>query len=607
MPHVILVGKEEFHTSADRLRGRELSSQAEEARVKTIRVRIPRLPYFRCVAVLFACVALGSPLFAQTAPIVQRLSPNTVFYVEWRGNSFLAGAKQKNHVLQLLHDPAFAPMLTEIAGQMQRGTLKNLGPAAAFVLPDLASFLDNAVVFGIVTNPDAMKTAAPDKSASPFATFLVYDSTGKADLIQKWKALSALSSKTPVDVTKYDFGETSVEVRTTGKNASYSAQAGNYFVTSDQKQIVEDLITRFRSADAPATSVAQIAEYGQMRKYVGSDAALEVFARIPDMSQWNSADKNAKSMIQLSKNLHLEKIHVMAGALNFDGEETHIRGAVLGDTSPGGLFDLAGASSAAFQTQTVAESGPVFSMTRMNLSAMYQLLHDAIVGNLAPDQSANVTAMEGAAQSFLGMSIADALKLFTGEFASTSVYAEDGTPEQIFAATIQKPDAVLRVLRAVIGTMIVGEDSSGSTTYLDLASPYTDPSTHQRRRKFYYVAVTPQMILAAPRKAMLRQAMQRLSPEAADPPPTGVFANPAYAQLRARLPEKLSGLSGADIGQIPLDKLAQSLASQAPRSGNQQPPDMSHLKLDVISRYIHITLSGWWKDSNGVYFDSYIQ
>ena len=573
--------------------------------MNTIQLYYRRLPRF-CGAVLLGCAVFGAPLLAQTAPIAPRLSPNTVFYVEWRGNASLASASQKNHVLQLLHDPAFAQMLTQIARQIQTSTPKNGGPAAALVLPDLASFLDNAIVFGVVANPDAIK-AASDKPASPFATFLVYDSTGKADLIQKWKGLSALRSQTPVDVTKYDFGGTPVEVRTSGKNVTYSAQAANYFVVSDQKQTVEDLITRFRSPDAPATSIVQIAEYGQMRKYVGPEPSLEVFGRIPDMSQWNSTDKSAKQMVQLSKSLHLEKIHVLAGALNFEGETTRFRSAVLGDTSPGGPFDIAGASSAAFLTQPVAESGPVFSMTRMNFPAMYQLLHDAIVSNLPPQQAASMTAMEGAAQGFLGMSIPDALKLFTGEIGSASSYTEDGTAEQVYAVAIQKPDSVLRVLRAVIGTMIVGEDASGSTTYLDLAYPYRDPKTGLQRRKFYYVAVTPQMFLAAPRKAMLRQAMQRIAPEAADPPAGGIVANPAYAQLRARLPEKLSGLSSADIDRIPFDKLAQNFSSQPVQSGSQQPNEAPKLNLSVISRYLHITVSGWWKDSNGVYFDSYVQ
>jgi hypothetical protein len=573
-------------------------------------VRIPRWQRC-CLAVLLASLASSSSLLAQAPPIVQRLSPNTVFYVEWRGKAFLAGSEQKNHVLQLMHDPALAPLWTAIENHFQQDAQKSAGPAAAILLPDVSSFLDNPVVFGFVANPHAMKTAATGKSASPFAVFLVYDATGKTDLIQKWKALSLVGSKTSVDVTKYDFGGTSVEVRTIGKDVSYLAQAANYCLISNQKQTIEDLIARYHGADSPAASVSQSSEYEQVRKYMGADGALEIYAHIPDMSQWNPSDKNAKSMAQLSKAVHLEKIHVMGGALSFEGEATRFRGAVLGDSSPGGPFDLAGASSAAFQTQPVVEAGPAFSMSRINLGAMYQLLRGAIIGSLPPQQSANVTAMEGAAQNFLGMSISDALGLFTGEIASTSFYADDGTPEQIYAATIQKPDAVLRVLRAVIGTMIVGEDSSGPTTYLDLAYPYQDPKTHLRRRKFYYVAVTPQIILAAPRKAMLRQAMQRLTPEAADPPAAGVLGNPQYAQMRSRLPEKLSGLSGADIRQIPWEKLLESLRTQmaqgASQSNGQQPPDLTSLKPEVISHYLHIALSGWWKDSNGVYFDSYIQ
>jgi len=577
--------------------------------VNSISVRVCR-SYCRCLAVLIGLLALGTSVFAQISPIVQRLSPNTVVYIEWRGNSFLADAQQKNHVLQLIHDPAFASIGLAAAADFQQRTSNTAGPAAASLLPDVMSFLENPLVFGVVADPHALKAAVPEKPSSPFATFMVYDGAGKAELIQKWKARAAANSKAPVEVTKYDFSGTSVEVRTQGKNVSYSAQAGNYFVFSDQKQAVEDLITRFQGAINPAASVTQISEFAQARKYMGDNAALEFFARIPDFSLWNPTEKDSKSMLQAAKAVHLDKIHVMAGGVSFEGETTRMRGAVLGDASPGGLFDLAGASSATFQSQPVVEAGSAFSISRMNYAAIYQVVRDAIFGNLAADQAAQAGAIEGAAQGYIGMSIPDALKLFTGEFASTSSYTEDGTSERLYAATIQKPDAVLRILRAVIGTMIVGEDSSGSTTFLDVAYPYTDPSTHQRRRKFYYVAVTPQVLLIAPRKTMLREAMQRLSPSAADPP-AGVFANPQFAELRSHLPEKLSGLGGVDLSQIPWDKVMQSLAKQTAQGANQNNDqkqlDLSSIKFDAISRHLHIWVSGWWKDANGVYFDSYIQ
>src|SRR5690242_16400010 len=152
------------------------------------------------------------------------------------------------------------------------------------------------------------------------------------------------------------------------------------------------------------------------------------------------------------------------------------------------------------------------------------------------------------------MPVSDALGLMSGEIASFSTYSDDGTAQQLFAATIQQPQAVLRILRAVVGSMIVAEDSSGSITFLDIAYPYKDPKTGTQRRKFYYLAVTPQMLVGAPRKAMVRETVQRLrSPQDARAA-AGLLANPDFSRMRPLLPEKLSGLSGSDLAQIPWDR-----------------------------------------------------
>jgi hypothetical protein len=576
--------------------------------VNRIRICVRCLGVCAAAAVLVGCLTLSSRAFAQSAPIVSRLSPNTIFYVEWHGNSSLADAKQKNHFLQLLHDPAFAPMLTDLAGQMQKGPAKTLGPAAAFALPDLSSFLDNAAVFGVAINPDAPMPEA-GKPSTRYATFLVYDATGKSDLIQRWKALSALGSKTHMDVTKYDFSGTSVEVRASANSSTYMAQAGNYFVTSDQKPVIEDLITRFRSAELPSSSVADLTDYSRMQKYLGSNPALDFFIRIPSMNEWNLSNQSVRTAQQFFKNIHLEKVYAIGWSASFDGEATRIRGAAMGETSAGGPFDIAGASGTTFDTLPIVQTAPIFSITRIDLAATYQLINQAVTASMPPQQAAQVAMAEAAAQGFLGMPIPDALNLFTGEIASADLFADDGTVEQVYAVGIQKPESVLRVMRAVIGTMIVGEDSSGTTTFLDLAYPYTDPNTHMQRKKFYYVAVTPHMILTAPHKTLLRQALSRLTSAAAtaDPPASGIFANPAYGQLRANLPEKLSGMSGADISKIPFDLLLQKLRNQMATAPNQQDSDLSHLNPDLITHYIHISVGGWWKDSTGVYFDSYIQ
>jgi hypothetical protein len=557
--------------------------------------RRPRSHYFCFLSLLVFC----PPLFAQTAPLVERLRPDTIFYMEWRGAASLGPEEEKNHLLELLRDPDLALLLASLGNQIQKSSPKGTS-LSPMLLADLASFLDNGVVVGLVESPDAREA---DRHGWPVANFLVYDATGKADLIGKWKALAGAGGKTQVDVKKYDFGGTSVEVRATSTGRSYSAQAGKYFVASDSQRVIEDLITRFSARESPTSSVTQLPEYAQIRKYVGDHPVLEFFGRIPDLSRWSTpANPNAKSVRPFVDNLHLEKVRVLGGGLSLEGEAARMRGAVLGDTSPGGPFDLAGTSSASFQTLAAISAAPAFSVSRINLPAAYQLFWAAVSSNLTAQ---NVQMMEGAAQGFLGMPIVDALRLFTGEIGSMTTSTEDGRLEQLWAVSIEKPDAVTRVVRALIGTMIMSEDSSGPTTYLDIAYPYVDSETHQRRRKFYYLAVTGRLLLAAPRKEMLRQAVGRVEAGTADPPSAGVFANPEYLQYRSRLPEKLSGLGASDIAALPWEKILVNFVTQA--NPPQHPPDESWLKPGVIARHLHISVSGWWKDSNGLYFDSYVQ
>jgi hypothetical protein len=457
---------------------------------------------------------------------------------------------------------------------------------------------------------------------------LVYDATGKTALIEKWDTATEARGKNPPKVTHYDFGGTTVEVRDRGKSESYLAQSGHYFLASDQKAAIEELIARFRNADGPADSITQRAEYAEVQKFVGSGAALDFFARMPNLRELTPANPKNPAGEKIIENIHLDKVHAAGGAVSFAGPAMRVRGAIFGNTQPTGPFDIAGASGATFRTEEIAGQAPQFNVSRVNFAAIYRLFYGAIVPNLPQQQAANVAAMAGAVQGYLGMSIPDALDLFTGEVASTSTYASDGSEERVFAAAIQKPESVLHILRAVLGPMTLAEDTYGDATTLDIAFPYRDPATGLRRRTMYYVAVTPQMLLVAPRKAMLRKLLEETSAKGMGPGAAvakGAFADPQYAQLRALMPEKLSGLSVTDISVIPwvpvfakLESRAEEsakLAAQQPaqsskKAPNVRPPDYAWLKLvdpQVIPRHLHIAVSGWWKDTNGVYFDSYLQ
>ncbi|MGH9746830.1 MAG: hypothetical protein ACRD59_12065 [Candidatus Acidiferrales bacterium] len=565
-------------------------------------------------AIPFLLLVLAAfPAQAQTSALPDRLPANTIFYAYWLGMGSLTKAEKTNHVVQLFEDPQFALGRDALLKNFRNSIAKN-GPATSEPeTAEVLSLLDNPAVIGIVLNPAPAKTAAADKAPPPVGFFVVYDVHGKTAIVEKLRAANSASGKEVPTVMSYDFHGTKVEARATGTDVSYTALTPKHYFLADQKAVIEDLIARFGAAENPADSVTRIPEYKAIRAFVSSDASVEYFARIPDLSKSLSPEQLDKPGVKVAMNLHLDRVHVFGGSISFAGEATRFRGAVLGDTSAGTIFDVAGASGTSFVTWPVVSAGPIFGISRFNFPAIYQLLRAAALPVLPPQQAASVEMSEKMAQGFLGMPVSDALQLFTGELASQTAFADDGSSLKTYAVSIQKPQDVLRILRAVGGGFIVGEDTSGDTTFLDLVYPYTDPATGQKRRDFYYVAVTPTMLFAAPRKAAVREAMARLNAKTDAAKAVGNFSSPEFSSLRSLLPEKLSGLSAIAIAQIPWDKLLSREAQQmadAAKSSNSPPPSTDWLKAikpEVLTRHLHFGVSGWWKDSSGIYFDSYVQ
>jgi hypothetical protein len=583
----------------------------EVVQVKTREKRMSRRWHLLPI-LLVALLLPNASALAQTATIPDRLPPDTIFYLHWRGSAFVTGAEKKNHLLQLLEDPDLGPMREAAVKNFQHSFEAPGSTAPVLGLDDVVSLLENPIAMGLVANPP-QSAPAPDTAPTLVGVFFVYESAGKTALIQKLKAASKEAGGEIKTILSYDFGGTAVEARTNGTNVTYTAQTKTYYLVADQKRVIEDLITRFRGPGKPASSVTQLPEHQAIRSYIGGDSAIEIFGRIPDFNKWIPAAQREKPAARAATNLHLEKIHAMGGSVSFEGEATRVRGAVLGDASGGSLFDILGPSRAAFLTQPIVYPGPFFSMTRLDLAAAYQLLRAAAVGTLTDQQAAALNVYETMAQTFLGMPVADALRLFTGEFSSRSTFAEDGSLVKFFAVSIQKPQDVSRILRAVAGGMIVGEDTEGDATYFSLSFPYRDPATGQQRRNSYYVAVTPQFLYAGPQKALLREAVARGNSGSGDPAAKNSSADPEIDHLRALLPEKLSGFTGADMARVPWDKVTAQLSQQgadaSKKSENSTPPPswLNSIKPAALSRHLHGVVTGLWKDANGVYFDSYIE
>ena len=565
------------------------------------------------VAIVFVCIFAGSSLFAQTPPISERLPQNTLFYVQWRGKSFLGGADKKNHVFQLLEDPDFDVIRQALAKNLLQHQQKDASAAPVVQLSDLISLLDNPAAAGLIAGSAPSKAASPGDPSHLGSLFLVYDMTGKTDLVQKLKLAARAASKEKPQITTYNFGGTSIEVRVEGPNANteYSAQTANYLVFASQKEVIEDLVTRFGGASKPAPSVTQLPEYQAIRPYIGSDAAVEFFARTLDPDQWIPSEQKDQPLAKFIRNLHLDRIHVTGGGISFSGEAVHLRGGILGDTSAGSPLEFAGASSATFQTQSIVGTASYFSISRFNFAPLYQMIREAVLAAVTPQQAMGFASVEAMAQGFLGMSVTDALQLFTGEVASQLSFTEDGDSQQMFALTIQKPQDVLRLLRAGLAKMIAAEDTSGDTAYLDLSYPTHDPTSGQERRSFYYLAVTPQFLIVAPRKAMVREAVARINGKPAADSAGSIFSNTDFIHLRSLMPEKLSGIGGADLTRIPWDKVIIRYVQQMEQTEKQKSPPSSGwlqaIKPGLFSRHLHVSANGWWKDSNGIYFDYYIQ
>ena len=582
--------------------------------MNTIRTLARGVRRFRALVPLVLLIATGRSVLAQTPSLTDRLPASTVFFAYWHGMGAVTSAEKTNHVVQLFEDPQFVHARELLFKGLRENIAKN-GPATSDRdQAEVLSLFDNPAVVGVVLNPKLERKSTADSAPPPVTGFfVVYDAHGKTAIVEKLRAANRATGKEVPTVMSYDFHGTKIEARATGTDVSYTALTPQYYFLADQKSVIEELIARFGGAEKPADSVTQLPEYASMRPFIGADSALEFFARFPNLTKTLTPAQLEKPATKFAVNLRLDRISAFGGSVSFAGEAMRFHGAMIGEADAGGVFDFAGTSGTSFVTAPAVNSGPVFSISRFNFVAIYQMIRAAAEPLLTSQQTAAMDMYEKMAQGFLGMPVADALQLFTGEVASETSFADDGSSQRTYAISIQKPQDVLRILRAAGGSFTVGEDTSGTTTYLDLVFPSTDPKTGAKKRELYYVAVTPTMLFAAPRKALIRQAVARLDAKPNAAPAAGILSGTELTHQRSLLPEKLSGLSAADMVQIPWDKVIAHFADEmakAAKDSTTPPPSTEWLqavKPEVLTRHIHTGISGWWKDSHGIYFDSYIQ
>jgi hypothetical protein len=571
-----------------------------------------RTLFRRCFGLVVCLACLGAPAFAQKDSFADRLPPDTLAVFEWHGTASLAPASQSNPLLKVWADPAFASLREQWIRELQASSKPDATGSKLSVeeFKELVSLSANHFAVGVI-GEEFLETS---DTSSPHGYFLLFDTTGKLDILQKLRAGAEKAAQNAAPAASFVVDSVSVEKIIEPKQTYYQALVGNLYLRSSSLEVMQELIPRLHSADLPAASLARSAEYQETRPSAPAAALAEFFVHVPDLRKLKIPPNSKFDTGAFIRALHVEQLHAVEGSLSFTAEAAHVHGIVVGDTTSGGIFGILGSDSASFATLPLAPVGSSYSGSKFNLLALYRLLRTALQAAVPPAQAAGINQFDSMIALGLGMPLPEALQLFTGEYAQISEAFSLEPSEGLYAATVHDPDKLLNLLRHVLASMLTTEDREADTTFLEIATPYADPKTGRQRRRFHVVAVSPNFLLVGPRKAAVREVLARLS-GTTDPPATARLADdPAFVRAHAAFPEKLNAFGYADLSHVSWEKLIAGIVTQAEesaqRSGKPVDPAIESLKkFDVssLSQYLHVLSIGAWKQPNGIYFDLYVQ
>ena len=579
-----------------------------------------------CLAVLFLASAAAAP--AQDQPLENRLPAKTTFYVSWHGSKPLAAARATNSILRLWDDSEFAAARAAMVAEMFASVPKDKKDKMILSREDVSSLLENPFVAGalIRAGSAAAPAAKAGKPNNDFDGFLIYDRTGKEEILARLMDLEKSGTPAPA-ITKSAFRDAEIETITSGpkKDTYYRSAAGRYMIVCQRREFLEELITRFAPAAASTESLATSAEHRAARADAKPGDALTFFFNLKALMAASKGTGPASATTNaVIHTMHLDSLESISSTVTFDGPTTRVRFAVLGDLSQGGLTDIIGAGAPNFSTMAaVPASATGFNSIRLDLNAFYRIVREGVAASVPAGQPNPMDAGESMVSAQIGMGLPEVMKLLSGEFAAVELEPGMDFTQKLFLISIDKPDDVLHLIRAMMTDSVSNEEQVGPVTYLAVLSPLSPKKagTAAPSRKFWYVAVGPHLLVVAPRKAMARETMARF--ESTDHVGS-LSTDPRFLAARNRLPQNLSGLSYSDLSKIDWTKLqkqveeySQTAATQAaadPNNPNQNQEVAKivgemwkQLPLQMLSRYIHSSYGGWWKDKHGVYFDSYME
>ena len=567
---------------------------------------------------------LGVDTASAQAPLEPAQMPaNTTFYFVWRGQPN-AELRKTNSIAALWDDPGFAPVRSSVTDAI----LKNSGEKptenrlSRQQIEEYASLLENAFVFGYLSDPQKKRAEASDDSSAAKTTpwngiFFVYDRTGKEAILSK-AVLSLRSSEKEVpQVSQMTIAGVPVLKVQRKTGVTYWVEHGKYAVSANQPAVLEEILNRLAGKSSSATALTDSPAYKEAHSVLGS-GQLEFFLRVPDLKNLApDAAAGGFRMRPVLEALKLDSIHSVCGRVLMEGAKTRVQAVALGDTAPGSLFDIWDQGSAAPAALNFVPADAVsYSDTQINLAGLYDLVKRIAASILPPGQQGNINMVEMMAQAKLGQSLSSALALFTGEFASLQTSPSLDNNKQIYLVGVRDKPGTLKLIHTLFSDKINSERAEGETTFMKISTGGSSSAAGTAQWDFYHVAATPDYLVVGARLEAVREVLGKHSQSAV----ASLATAPGFQAARAQFPATINGLGYFDFRKVDWQALKARVIAEAnktptakrsPSAGKSAatptPSWMLDINPEVFAHHLHVASSASWKDAQGLHFDEWIE
>jgi hypothetical protein len=573
---------------------------------------------------LFAYSFANCAQVSAQAPLEpSQMPPRTAFYLIWRGAPSPEAAKA-NALLSIWDDPDLAPTRAALLDKIFSDSAKSDSKPSLTreELQQYATLLENPFVLGYVSEP-AKRAAVVTPAASTEAarkwtgTFFVYDRTGKEALLSKAVLRLRSQEKELPQISQIVIGGQQVLKVERKTSTTYWVETGKFAVSANERSVLEDILPRLNAKTASLASLAQSPAYKEAAPFLGG-GLFEFFVRIPNPKELSSFEGAGKiPILPILEALRLDAVHSLCGHLTLEGAKTHVQAALLGDASPGTLFDIWTDREQAPASLSFPSSDAVsYTDTQINLTAIYDILKRSLTAVFPQGQQGNTNILESAVQTRLGMPLPEVLALFSGEFSSWQTSPSLDSAKQIYFLGIRKKPETLKLLRAAFGDQLSTEREEGNATFLKLSLGGGQGHAGVAQWNFFNLAVTPNAILGSSRAQTLRDV---LAQHAQIPTPGGLSASPAYQAARSQYPSKVSGMSFFNFQKVDWQAakdlwIAEAKAAQAKAALNGGNPSDTHsldwlqqVDTQIFLRHLHSASGASWKDAKGLHLEEWIE